>query len=131
MTIAGVITGNGGGLTNLSPASLGAGTAAINISGNAATATTAANVTGNIAAGQLPASVPLLNATNTFTGTNVFAGAVTATNANNVFGGSGTGLVNVPASAITGGLSLNLQVLVPGGMTNTLCITNGIIMAIH
>ena len=135
MSIAGVITGNGGGLTNLNAASLSAGTANINISGNAATATTAAGVTGNIADAQLSANVALLNGANSFTGTNTFVGKLVATNANNVvsgtFTGSGAGLTNLPASAITGGLSINLAVLVPGGGTNILCFTNGILMSIQ
>ena len=46
-------SGNGSGLTSLSPANLSAGTAAINISGNAATATTAQNLTGNVSDAQL------------------------------------------------------------------------------
>ena len=47
------------------------------------------------------------------------------------FTGSGAGLTNVSPSAITGGLTANLAVLVPGGGTNTLCFTNGILMAIQ
>ena len=133
--IAGQIVGDGSGLTNLNPANLSAGTAAINISGNAATATTAASVTGNIADAQLSANVALLNGANSFTGTNNFAGVIAATNANNVingtFTGSGAGLTNVTASAITGGLTVNIAVLVPGGVTNTLCFTNGVLMAIQ
>jgi len=43
--IAGVINGNGSGLTSLNPANLSAGTAGINISGNASTATSATSAT--------------------------------------------------------------------------------------
>ncbi len=133
--VGGSFVGNGGGLTSLNPANLSAGTAAINISGTAATATTAANVSGNIADAQLSANVALLNRTNSFTGTNNFAGVVIATNATNViygtFTGSGAGLKNVSANAITGGLTVNLAVLVSGGGTNTLCFTNGVLMAIQ
>jgi hypothetical protein len=52
---------------------------------------------------------------------------VTAT----AFTGNGAGLTNLPATAITGGLTINLAVLVPGGGTNTLCFTNGVLMAIQ
>jgi hypothetical protein len=106
--IAGVINGNGGGLTNV----------------NAATATTAANVTGNIADDQLSANIPLLD------GTNNFSGIVNATNVNNVFTGtftgSGAALTNLSASAITGGITTNILV---GG--HTFYITNGLIMNIQ
>ena len=47
------------------------------------------------------------------------------------FTGSGAGLFNIPADAITGGLTTNLAVLVPGGFTNTLFFTNGILRAIQ
>jgi hypothetical protein len=135
VTLTGTFSGNATGLTNLNPTNLSAGTAAINISGNAATATIAASVTGSIADAQLSANVALLNATNSFTGTNNFAGVTIAPNAHNLFNGTftggGGGLTNLPASAITGGLTVNLAVLVPGGGTNTLCFTNGVLMAIQ
>lgn len=44
----GTFTGNAGGLTNLNPANLSPGAAAINISGKAATATTASNFSGSL-----------------------------------------------------------------------------------
>ena len=47
--LTGTFTGNGSGLTSLNPASLSAGMAGINISGNAATATTANNFSGSLA----------------------------------------------------------------------------------
>jgi hypothetical protein len=53
----GTFFGNGAGLTGLSPSNLNAGTATINITGNAATATTASNVTGNISTAQLIGTV--------------------------------------------------------------------------
>jgi hypothetical protein len=115
MSITGVITGNGAGLTNLNPAKLSSGTAAINISGNAATATTAASVTGNIADAQLSANVALLN------GTNAFTGLVSGT-----FSGSGAGLTNLSANAISGGVNTNILI---GSVT--FYITNGIIMKIQ
>jgi hypothetical protein len=115
MSITGVITGNGAALTNLNPAKLSSGTAAINISGNAATATTAASVTGNIADAQLSANVALLN------GTNAFTGLVSGT-----FSGSGAGLTNLSANAISGGVNTNILI---GSVT--FYITNGIIMKIQ
>ena len=69
------------------------------------------------------------------TGTSTVAGTLTATNASNViagtFTGSGAGLTNLSANAVTGGLTVNLAVLVPGGGTNILCFTNGILRAIQ
>jgi hypothetical protein len=48
-----------------------------------------------------------------------------------VINGNGGGLTNLSANAVTGGLTINLAVLVPGGGTNTLCFTNGILRAIQ
>lgn len=99
--------GNGSSLTSLNPANLSAGTASINISGNAATATIASNVTGNIADSQLSANIPRLNGTNVFTGMNLFAGVTIATNPNNIvsgtFTGNAAGLTNLNAAQLTGG----------------------------
>lgn len=135
VTLSGTFSGDAAGLANLNPTNLSAGTATINISGNAVTATIAASVTGSIADAQLSANVALLNGTNAFTGMNYFAGVTTVTNASNIFNGtftgSGTGLTNLSANAITGGLTVNLAVLVPGGGTNTLCFTNGVLTAIQ
>jgi hypothetical protein len=47
------------------------------------------------------------------------------------FTGSGAGLVNVPVSAITGGLTTNVSVLAPGNKTNTLFFANGILVNIQ
>jgi hypothetical protein len=46
------------------------------------------------------------------------------------FSGNGSGLTNVPADAISGGLTLNIPVALPGGGTNLLCFTNGTLRAI-
>ena len=112
--IAGQIIGDGSGLTNLNAAQVGSGT---------------------MADARLSSNVALLNGTNTFTGTSTVAGTLTATNASNViagtFTGSGAGLTNLSANAVTGGLTVNLAVLVPGGGTNILCFTNGILRAIQ
>jgi FlaG/FlaF family flagellin (archaellin) len=47
------------------------------------------------------------------------------------FTGSGAGLTNLPASAISGGVNTVLAVTVPGGGTKSLYITNGIIVNIQ
>jgi len=108
--------GNGSGLTGLNPANLSAGTAPINVSGNAATATTAAtatNLTGNVSDAQLPANLARLNGTNTFTGTNTFAAVTIATNANNVisglFNGNGGGLTNLNTAQFANSVVTNGQ----------------------
>ncbi len=96
---ASFLSANGGGITNLNPANFAPGTAAINISGTAATAISASNLTGNIADFQLSTNVPLLNGTNAFTGTNSFIGVTIATNGNNLFNGTFTG--NLTGNATT------------------------------
>jgi hypothetical protein len=50
---------------------------------------------------------------------------------NGSFAGNGDGLTNLSANAIAGGLTTNLAVLVPGGGTNMLCFTNGILRAVQ
>ena len=101
--------GNGAGLSALNPTNLTAGTAAINITGNAATATTGASVTtftNPLTDAQLSANIPRLNGTNVFTGTNTFSSAVIATNpANQIYGtfiGDGSGLTNLGVSQLGG-----------------------------
>jgi hypothetical protein len=47
-----------------------------------------------------------------------------------IYGNAG-GLTNVPATAVSGGLTVNLAILVPGGATNILRFTNGILMQIQ
>ena len=115
-SFGGSFYGNGGGLTGLNPANLNSGTAAINITGNAATATTATtatNLTGNVADAQIPANVARLNGTNTFTGTNHFANVVVATNVNNiiagVFAGNGAALTNLNTAQFAGVVLTNNQ----------------------
>ena len=69
--------GNGGGLTGLNPTNLSAGTAAINISGNAATATTA-NSASSVAATGITGTIPPANlGAGTITSTMLAAGSVT------------------------------------------------------
>ena len=47
--------------------------------------------------------------------------------------GNGKGLTSVPSGTITitGGLTIDIAVLVPGGGTNTLCFTNGILQSVY
>lgn len=113
--------GNGGGLTNLSPASLAPGTADISITGAAATALTAGTATnalfatnfagflaGDVSGIQsnttVSPNIPRLNYTNAFIGSNLFAGPLVATNATNLLVGrlfgNGAGLSNVVAAAV-------------------------------
>ena len=110
----GTFTGNGTGLTNLNAWNLASGT---------------------IADARLSTNVALLNANQTFTGSNTFSGVITAGNRANAFNGSftgnGSGVTNLSANAIADGLTTNFAVLVPGGGTNTLCFTNGILRAVQ
>ncbi len=69
--------GDGSGLTALDPASLSAGTAAIDISGNAA------NITGTLGSGQLSGT---------------YSNALTFSNASNSFTGNGSGLTGVSST---------------------------------
>jgi serine/threonine protein kinase len=48
-----------------------------------------------------------------------------------IFTGNGTGLTHLSADAITGGLTTNIAMLVPGGGTAVLCFTNGILRAVQ
>ena len=116
--------GNGGGLTNLNAASLSAGTAAINITGNAATATTAGSATnliGSVTAAQIPATIARLNGTNSFTGTNLFSGPLIATNSANqisgTFAGNGAGLTNLNTPSLAPA-SITADKFAPGALSS-------------
>ena len=74
-------------------------------------------LTGIVPLAQLPAAVVTNNAANI--------------NLSGAFTGDGSGLTNLAANAIAGGLTTNFSVLVPGGRTNTLCFTNGVLRAIQ
>jgi hypothetical protein len=62
--------------------------------------------------------------------TNNFGSTVNASFAGS-FTGSGAGLTNVPASAISGGVNTSVVVMISGGGTKTFYITNGIIVNIQ
>jgi hypothetical protein len=114
--------GNGAGLSALNPTNLTAGTAAINITGNAATATTAASVTtftNPLTDAQLSANIPRLNGTNVFTGTNIFYSTVIATNPANQISGTFSG----NAAALT---NLNLGAIAPGSISGSALASNSI-----
>ena len=102
--LAGVFTGNGAGLTNIS----------------ALTAVNATNLIGSVADAQLPANAARLAGTNLFTGTNAFTGIVIATNPANriagAFTGNGAGLTNLNAVALAAG-SITADKLAPGAVT--------------
>lgn len=110
-------------------ASIGAGTANINISGNAATATTATtavnfsgslagDVTGTQGATLASANFPRLNGTNVFTGTNRFAGVAIVTNVNNQFSGNGGGLTNLNSTNLIGTIA-------DGRLSSNVALLNG------
>jgi hypothetical protein len=132
---AGVLTSNANGTVNINGSGIAVIGGTYNGNGSGLTNLNTASLTGTIADARLSTNVALLNANQTFTGSNVFSGVVTAINPANTFNGaftgSGGGLINLSANAIIGGLTTNLAVLVPGGGTNTLCITNGVLRAIQ
>ena len=78
----------------------------------------------NFAPGNVKSALNLTNTMNTFNGN--FNGTL-----NGYHSGDGTGLTNVPVDAVSGGLTANISVLTPGGTTNILCFTNGILRAIQ
>jgi hypothetical protein len=108
VTLSGTFSGNGGGLTALNPANLSAGTAAINISGNAATATsatTAASATMATRAGTATL------ASNLVSGASIISAFVT----NSTFAGNGGGLTNLNASQLHGTVPVASLTTVPAG----------------
>ena len=84
-TVTGTFSGSGAGLTGLDAGRVASGT---------------------LADGRLSSNVPLLNAAQTFSGANTFAGVARLTNNGNILVGThtgdGSGLVNINASSISG-----------------------------
>jgi hypothetical protein len=113
--------GNGGSLTNLNPANLRAGTAAINISGNAATATSAITATTANTAELASNVVTGINITNAYITNSIFAGnggGLTNLSASQLIGSvPGASLTSVPAGNLTG--TVPLAQLPPTVVTNT------------
>jgi len=139
-TINGTVTatafsGNGSTLTNLNPAALSAGTAAINITGNAATATSASHAYLAQTAGELngipAANYARLNTANAFTGNQGITGNVAITGNLSTTGavtiGGGTPIkrylsmtfeITLPALAVGSCATLNEPVTAVGSDTN-------------
>ena len=104
VTLSGSFSGNGSGLTALNPANLSAGTAAINISGNAATATSAATAVSATTAGTATSATTATTAATATLASNLAPGA-TITSAfitNSIFAGNGGGLTDLNASQLNG-----------------------------
>jgi hypothetical protein len=74
----------------------------------------------SLISGGAGAQLQLTNLNNSFNG-----------NFNGSFSGYGGGLTQISVDAVQGGITINLPVLVPGGGTNILCFTNGILRAIQ
>ena len=86
------------------------------LSGLNASSLTLGTVPGDRLAGTYPNAVTFNNPANSFSGS---------------FTGNGAGLSNLSANAISGGLTTNIAILVPGPKTNTLFFTNGILRAVQ
>jgi hypothetical protein len=59
------------------------------------------------------------------------AGTLAPVQLTGAFSGDGSGLTNISPASLTGGLTTNIAVLVPGGTTNTLVFVNGILQAVQ
>ena len=135
VNLGGTFAGDGGGLTNLNPMSLASGSVGAMLfftnqfdlfvggfsgyhSGDGNSLTNLNPM--SLASGNVGAQLYFTNRYNFFSGG--FAG---------YHAGDGSGLTNVSVDAVTGGLTINVPVLVPGGGTNVLCFTNGILRAIQ
>jgi len=93
--IAGVINGNGSGLTSLNPASLSAGTANISISGSAATA-----VNGVVTIGSYADPGWITSLSGAKISGNISGNAVTATTANNFSGSLAGGVTGTQGATV-------------------------------
>jgi hypothetical protein len=111
VTLNGSFSGAGSGLTALNPANLSAGTAAINITGNAATASTAALASG-VSSGASITGAFITNST--FAGN---AGGLTNLNAAQLTG-------SVPAASLTSVPAANLTGTVPLAQLPSAAVTN-------
>ena len=130
-------SGSGASLTSLSPTAISAGTAAISISGNAATVTTNANLTGPVTSsgnattlsnsavtgqaltGYTVPSGGILSATNTImTAFNVLDGAVALVAGSKTFMGTWDASLNVPALTSSVGTKGYMYVVSVAGTTS-------------
>jgi len=91
MTVAS-ISGNGAGLTSLNAASL---RGVLSGDGSGLTNLSVASLAGTVPDARLSANVALLDDTNLFTATNVFAGMAVLTNSDNLYSGSFIGNVGI------------------------------------
>ena len=97
--------GDGAGLTDLNPASLSAGTAGINITGNATSATTAATADNALKLGGYLPGFFATTGTNSFNGNQIVSGSVAAQS----FLGIGSSLTDLnPASLSAGTAGINI-----------------------
>ncbi len=99
----GTFVGNGASLTNLNASQL---------------------LSGTIADARLSSNVALLNASQTFSGSNTFSGVAALANANNTLAGNGAGITSLSAANLTGTvadarLSANVALLNASGQTFT------------
>ncbi|HUA66016.1 MAG TPA: hypothetical protein VME24_09220, partial [Alphaproteobacteria bacterium] len=111
-TFVGTFTGNGSSLTALNPASLSAGTAAINISGNAATATTANTAASATTAATATSATTAVTAGTAGVASNLVSGAIISgvTVTNSTFAGNGSSLTALnPANLSSGTAAINIS----------------------
>jgi hypothetical protein len=119
VSITGTFTGNGSGLTALNPANLSSGTAAINISGNAATATMATSAT---TATTAVSAITAASATTAGTANTaeLASNVVSGVSITGTFSGNGGGLTNLNASKLTGSVpGASLTSVPAGSLTGT------------
>ena len=122
VTLSGSFAGNGAGLTALNPASLSAGTAAINISGNAATATSATTAVSATTAATATSATTAMTANTAILASNLVSGAsiMSAFITNSIFAGDGGGLTDLNASQLNGPVpSASLTSVPAGNLTGT------------
>lgn len=122
VTLSGAFNGNGSGLTTLNPANLSAGTAAINISGNAATATSATTAGSATSAATATSAVTATTAATATLASNLVSGAsiLNAFITNSTFAGNGGGLTNLNASQLHGSVpSASLTSVPAASLTGT------------
>jgi hypothetical protein len=114
VTLSGTFSGNGSGLTALNPTNLSAGTAGINISGNAATATSATTA---VSATTAASATTATKATTATLASNLVSGAsiMNAFVTNSTFAGNGSGLTNLNASQLHGTVPVASLTSIPAG----------------
>ena len=138
VTLNGTFSGNGLGLVSLNPANLGAGTAAINISGNAATATSATaastamtannfsgSLAGDVTGTQSATAVSTVGgqaAANVASGATAANAATSANTPNTIVKRDASG--NLSAGTITANLAGNATTATTSGSANSVAAAN-------